>query len=409
MTSPFDDALARLGQAAKFIPGKKTDKLLARLLQPERMVTVSIPVEMDDGSQKIFEGFRSQYNSILGPYKGGIRFHPQVSVGEVKALSFWMTIKNAVANLPLGGGKGGIIVDPKKLSQKELEKLTRGYGQLIADIIGPYKDIPAPDVNTNGQIMRWIVEEFGKKNKKLKRGEILATVTGKPLNFGGSLGREEATGLGGVFSLQKYLKNKSGLTVAVQGFGNVGMFVAKHLSKNGFTVVAISDSHGGVYNKNGLDIDKLIKQKNTKGILGNDITSEKLLELPVDIIVPAALENQIREDNVGNIKAKIILEMANGPTSPEADKILEKRNIVVIPDVLANSGGVTVSYFEWWQNIHAAKWSLEKVNKKLKTQIQKATVDVIDTAKKYKVNLRTGAYILALKRLLAGADNLRVS
>lgn len=389
----------QLEAAAKHLHGKKTQDLLKRLEQPERLITLQIPVTMDDGSLQIFTGYRSQYNSLLGPYKGGIRYHPQVSLEEVKNLSFWMTIKNAVADLPLGGGKGGIIVDPKKLSVKELEKLTRGYGQMLADFIGPYKDVPAPDVNTNGQIMRWIVEEFAKKNKNLKKGEVLATVTGKPLNFGGSLGREEATGLGGVFCLQKYLKNKTGLTVAVQGFGNVGQFVAKHLVKSDFKVVAISDSRGGIYDKKGLDIEKLIKLKQSGKNVGNQITSEELLELPVDILVPAALEDQIHKNNAPKIKAKIIFEMANGPTTQEADEILNKKGVVIIPDVLANGGGVTVSYFEWWQNIHEQKWSLEKVNNKLKLKMQKATADVLLTAEKHKTSFRTAAYILALQRL----------
>ncbi|MBI3887557.1 Glu/Leu/Phe/Val dehydrogenase, partial [Candidatus Microgenomates bacterium] len=339
-----------------------------RMNQPERLITGVVSVKMDSGKLELFEAFRSQYNSLRGPYKGGIRFHPQVSMDEVKALSFWMTIKNAVANLPLGGGKGGVIVDPKKLSERELEELSRGYGRLIADVIGPYKDIPAPDVNTNGQIMRWIVEEFAKKNKKLKKGEVLATLTGKPLNFGGSKGREEATGLGGYYSLEKYLNKKSGMSVAVQGFGNVGMYVAKHLVKNGFKVVAVSDSKGGIYDKNGLDIEKLMVAKKQGKNVGKQITSEALLELPVDILVPSALENQINKKNALKIKAKIILEMANGPTTPEADIILEKRGIVGIPDVLANSGGVTVSFFEWKQNIMNEKWSEEKVNQKLRLQ-----------------------------------------
>lgn len=400
MNNPFENALAQLEKAGKELSSKD---LIEKLHFPEKIITVSIPVQMDNGKQQIFEGFRVQYNSARGPYKGGIRYHPNVSMDEVKALSFWMTIKNAVANLPLGGGKGGIIVDPKKLSEKELEKLTRGYGQKIANFVGPYIDVPAPDVNTNGQIMRWLSEEFGKVNKKIyKKGEILATFTGKPLNYGGSKGREEATGLGGVFCLLKYLaltKNNKKLTAAVQGFGNVGQFVALHLVKNGIKVVAVSDSRGGVYDENGLDIEKLMKLKKDKGSIGNEISSEKLLELPVDILVPAALENQITNENAARIKAKIILEMANGPTTPEADKILDKNGVAVIPDVLANGGGVTVSYFEWFQNIKNQKWSLKKVNLKLKTQVQKATVDVMNTAKKYKVSLRTGAFILALNRI----------
>lgn len=403
MENPFEDALEQLREAIKVIPGDKYHDLLLKLQEPERIVEVAIPVVMDNRKLQIFRGFRVQYNSARGPYKGGIRFHPNVSMDEVKALSFWMTIKNAVAGLPLGGGKGGIIVDPKKLSEKELEKLSRGYGRAIADVIGPYKDIPAPDVNTNGQIMRWLDEEFGKINKGLSKGEILATYTGKPLDYGGSQGRTEATGLGGYYVLSEIMGKKKG-KVAVQGFGNVGFYIAKFLTENGFKVVGISDSKGGVYDGQGLDIEKLnqIKEKEgsvTKWLGGKKITSGELLELPVDILVPAALEDQITEKNAGKIKAKVILEMANGPTTPAADATLSKSGVTVIPDVLANDGGVSVSYFEWQQNIAGEKWSRGDVRKKLKTKMVAATREVVATAKKYKTTLRRGAFILALARI----------
>ncbi len=415
MSNPFQNALSQLSKAAKYLQGENFSDLLKKMEQPERIITVSLPVKMDDGSLKIFEGFRVQYDSSRGPYKGGIRYHPQVSMDEVKALSFWMTIKNAVADLPLGGGKGGIIVDPKQLSEIELERLTRAYGQSIASCVGPYTDIPAPDVNTNGQIMKWLSEEYSlslrRQKIKYNRGEQLATYTGKPLNFGGSQGREQATGQGGVYSLlaamgslKSLFVNRKSLTVAVQGFGNVGYFIAKLLSDQGFKIVAVSGSKGGIYNSNGIDVTKELQYKEKNGALSTTnnerITNDQLLELPVDILIPAALENQLHKDNASKITAKIILEMANGPTTPEADEILFKKGVTVIPDVLANSGGVTVSYFEYLQNLKGQKWSLAKVNKKLKTQISKATADVIKTAKKHKVPLRTGAFILALERIL---------
>ncbi|MBI3577093.1 Glu/Leu/Phe/Val dehydrogenase [Candidatus Gottesmanbacteria bacterium] len=418
-TNPFTNALAQLATAAKYLP--KSADLLKTLEQPERVITVSLPIKMDSGELKIFEGFRVQYNSARGPYKGGIRYHPQVSMDEVKALSFWMTVKNAVADLRLGGGKGGIIVDPKSLSEKELERLTRAFGRAIAPSVGPYTDIPAPDVNTNGQIMKWLSQEFSSclSSRKIKytKGEQLATYTGKPLDFGGSQGREQATGQGGVYALLSALKilnteyriPHTRPTIAVQGFGNVGYFVAKLLSDQGFLVVAVSDSKGAIYNPKGLDVEKELAFKKKTGRLdartNNSITNNSLLELPVDILVPSALENQITQENAGNIQAKIILEMANGPTTPEADRILHQKGTVVIPDVLANSGGVTVSYFEWQQNISGQKWSLKKVNEKLKSNIEKSTRDVIAAAQKNKVDLRTGAFILALSRIQKAKNN----
>jgi len=447
--NPFENALSQLDHAANVILHSEGDQkqaellknLLARLRFPERLVTVYFPVRMDDGSEKIFEGYRVQYNRTLGPYKGGIRFHPDVSIDEVKALSFWMAIKCAVANLPLGGGKGGVIVDPKLLSPKELEGVSRGFIRAIADVIGPETDVPAPDVNTNGTIMGWMVSEYldmrhkmgdvrGEKNEAVLRG----TFTGKKIEDGGSEGREEATGLGGVFALEAIVKKlqatspstSSGSrvqsrdfklqgkpTVAVQGFGNVGYNLAKFLVEKGYKIVAVSDSRGGIYVPEGINPVLTMECKKKNGYLagcycsgsvcdlskGKPITNEELLELPVDILVPSALENVLTKDNAQKIQAKVILEMANGPTTTEADDILFHRGIHVIPDVLANGGGVTVSCFEWQQNLKNQHWTKEKVNGMLKKQMEKASEDVWETAQTYKTDLRRAAFILALKRI----------
>ncbi|KKU92173.1 MAG: Glutamate dehydrogenase [Microgenomates group bacterium GW2011_GWA1_48_10] len=424
MSNPFKNALLQLQNASSKISGNQHQDLIKTLENPERIIHVHLPVRLDSGEIKFFEGFRVQYNSLLGPYKGGIRYHESVSMDEVQALSFWMTIKNAVANLPFGGGKGGIMVNPKKLSPGELERLTCAFGRALAPSIGPYLDIPAPDVSTNSQIMKWLVKEFSKEIKtrrpkvQLSRGEILATYTGKPLNFGGSAGREEATGLGGVYALQELLKILNSKfkilnSVAIQGFGNVGYFAAKLLSDQGFRILAISDSRGAITVKpnanlaaEGLNVVEVKRLKDKKGSVtdfkapGIDIISnEKLLTLPVDILIPSALENQITEKNASQIQAKIILEMANGPTSPQADPILAKKGIVVIPDVLANGGGVTVSYFEWLQNIKGEKWSLKKVQDKLRVNRAKATRKVFALSHKHHITLREAAFLLALDRL----------
>ena len=388
--------------------------LLTRLLEPDRIVEVNLPFKNAN-----IKGYRVQHNNIRGPYKGGLRFHPNVSMDEVKALAFWMTMKNAVIDVPFGGGKGGITIDPKTLTEVELEQLTRIFTGRLADVIGPQKDVPAPDVNTNPLIMSWIVSEY----EKITNDKTHAVVTGKPLDIGGSQGRTEATGLGGTFALMAYLKqiNKSpeGLTVAVQGFGNVGKYVAKFLTEKGFKVVALSDSKGGIYIKEGIpNIDEVEVCKEQSGKLagcycvgsvcalenknkmrGTDVTSDEILTLPVDIIVPAALENVINETNAKDIKASIILEMANGPTTPEADEILKQKNITVIPDILANSGGVAVSYFEWYQNIHKETWTKEEVFEKLKVKMEKAVESVYTISKDQEVSLRDAAYILAIKRI----------
>jgi glutamate dehydrogenase/leucine dehydrogenase len=398
-TNPFVSAMEQLSNAAAVLHASDATDFLKK---PNRILNVDIPVVMDDGSTKIFKGYRIQYNNARGPYKGGIRFHPDVSMDEVKALAFWMAMKCAVVDLPLGGGKGGVIVDPKTLSMGELERLSRGYVRAIADHIGPGKDVPAPDVNTTGQIMGWMVDEY----MKLHPGDekMRAAFTGKLIADGGSEGREEATGLGGLYVLQAMLEKlgKTGtLTAAVQGFGNVGYNVAKFLTGIGITVVAVSDSKGGMFVPEGLDIEAVHAQKKATGMLsgGKPITNAELLELAVDILVPSALESVITAQNAGKIKATVVLEMANGPTIPEADKILFERGVVVIPDILANAGGVTVSCFEWEQNLKGEHWAKDEVNKKLKLKMNKAASDVWDTAKKYSIDMRTAAFVVAIERI----------
>ncbi|MBP9814199.1 Glu/Leu/Phe/Val dehydrogenase [Candidatus Woesebacteria bacterium] len=431
--NPFETAMSQLQKAAdvlgknKQLTAKSKKELLQKLeilKNPQRILNVTIPVVMDDGSLKVFQGYRVQHNNARGPYKGGIRYHPNVSMDEVKALAFWMAMKCAVADLPLGGGKGGIIVDPKTLSQKELERLSRGYARAIEDCIGPDRDVPAPDVNTNGVIMGWMVDEF--TNRRAKRYKLSATetkklrstFTGKRIQDGGSEGREEATGLGGLYVLQSILnklKLKGQLTVAVQGFGNVGYNIAKFLDENGFLVVAVSDSKGGIYVPEGINPALTLECKQKHGYLagcyctgsvcdlkkGKQISNDALLELPVDIIVPSALENVLTKANAGKIKAKVVLEMANGPTTADADSALFKKGIPVIPDILSNSGGVSVSAFEWEQNLKGQKWSKAQVNAKLKKKMDLAASAVWDVSVKHKTDLRTAAFVVALGRILA--------
>lgn len=401
MENPYQNFLRQLKKTAKIL--KLEPRVEKTLATPQRILEFDFPVKMDNGRVKIFKGFRVQHNNFLGPYKGGIRFHPQVSLEEVKALAAWMMLKCAVANLPFGGSKGGVIVDPKKLSEKELERLSRAYIKKISPAIGPKKDVPAPDVNTDEKIMAWMQDEYEKQVGK----KTPAAFTGKPVKQSGSKGRGIATGFGGVFVLEKLIQklklSKKGITVAVQGFGNVGYNFAYFALKSGFRVVAVSDSKGGVVS-NSLNIKKIMAWKKKTGSVVNfpgteKITNENLLELPVDILVPAALENVINKKNASKIKAQAIIEMANGPVTPEADRILQRKNILSVPDILANSGGVTVSYFEWLQNIKKEKWSQEKVIKKLKNKISKAFEEVWQESKKRKVNLRTAAYIVALNRL----------
>lgn len=375
------------------------------LKSPQRVIEASIPVLMDNGKLKIFTGYRVQYNDIRGPFKGGLRYHPKVDLNEVRALAFWMTIKCAVVDIPYGGGKGGITVDVKKLSQSELERLTRGYVRAMANNIGPDKDIPAPDVYTNSQVMAWIMDEYS----RIKGRNEAAVVTGKPIEIGGSLGRDIATAQGGFYIFENLLKKlklkKKDISIAIQGFGNAGMNFAKLASQAGYKVAAVSDSKGGIYNSVGLDINKIVKHKQTTGSVVDfdntkNITNEQLLTLPVAILVPAALEGVITKKNADRIKANIVLELANGPTTIEAGEKLFKKGCLVAPDVLANAGGVIVSYFEWVQNIRHFYWDKDKVNKRLKTQINKSFEMVWQYMQKYNTNMRTAAYIVAIERLV---------
>lgn len=406
---------------------KLSTDITESLIAPNRIIEFNLPVKMKDGTIRIFQGFRSQHNNALGPYKGGIRFHQDVTREEVIALSTLMSLKCAVAGLPLGGGKGGIVVNPKQLTSEELEALSRVYGKFLAPCIGETLDVPAPDVNTNPEIMSYLVDEYVKWKKENLKGKVTqkqlnqwrATYTGKPLKLGGSLGRTEATGRGGVIVLQALLaKLKWGvpqqLTVAVQGFGNVGYYFAQIAQQQGFKVVALSDSKGGVYVPEGLDVAKTFDCKKKKGSVagcyckgsvcdmrfGKSITNEQLLELPVDILVPSALENVITEKNAHKVKAKVIIEMANGPIGQQAYSILEKKNIIAVPDILANSGGVTVSYFEWLQGMQNTKWTEKKVNTELEKYIKHAFEQVWQTSKKLKLNLKEASFAVALKRIV---------
>ena len=384
-----------------------SDNFIASLQQPDRDIRISIPVKMDNGSLKIFEGYRVQYNNALGPYKGGIRYHPNTEINEVKALAFWMTLKCAVVGIPMGGGKGGITVEPKDLSKGELERLSRGWVRGLSDILGPYKDVPAPDVNTTPEIMAWMTNEFGKITANKNISETRATFTGKPINKGGSEGRGPATGLGGFYvfdTLRAEVGLPSKCKVIIQGFGNVGGNAGRIFHENGHIVIAISDSKSGIFKKDGLDLEKVeAHKKKTGGVKdftgATNITNEKLLELPCDLLIPAAFENVINDTNANKIKAKAVLELANGPLTPEADEILFKKDITVIPDILANSGGVTVSYFEWEQNLKGEHWSEKEVFAKLKPIMEEASKRVLKKSKESNTSLRMGAFILALERI----------
>ncbi|MFZ0740607.1 MAG: Glu/Leu/Phe/Val dehydrogenase, partial [Nitrososphaeraceae archaeon] len=397
--NPFSVALKQLDEASKIIG---IDKGMHDVLaQPKRILIVSIPTRMDNDEIHVFTGFRSQHNDARGPFKGGIRYHPQVSIDEVKALSMWMTWKCAIANIPYGGGKGGIICNPKQMSTGELERMTRRYAYAIADIIGPHTDIPAPDVYTGGKEMSWIMDTYSALKGNFVQPEV---ITGKPLAIGGSLGRNEATGRGLSFTVREAAKklgiNLRAATVAVQGFGNAGQFAAQLLEEMGAKVVAVSDSQGGISNKNGISIGSVRAHKEKTGsVVGfpgsNSISNEEILETDCTILVPAALENQITKNNAANVSAKLVAEAANGPTTPEADEILHKNKIMVIPDVLANSGGVTVSYFEWLQNLRREYWTEEQVNSMLDKKMTEAFSDVYDTHDKYQVNMRKASIALA--------------
>jgi glutamate dehydrogenase (NAD(P)+) len=375
------------------------------LTHPKRQVIVSCPVQMDNGEIEVFTGYRVQYNITLGPAKGGIRYHPDVSLDEVTALAAWMTWKCAVAHIPFGGGKGGIVCDPTKMSRRELEALTRRYVAEIVDLIGPEKDVPAPDVNTNDQIMAWVMDTYS-----MHVGHTAtAVVTGKPVEMGGSLGRREATGRGVMIVTAEAAKHLGldikTLTVAVQGFGNVGSVSADLLAKAGAKIVAVTDWKGGVYNPKGLDVAQLMEYaaahgKSVAGFPGGDALShDTLWSLGVDVLIPAALENQITMENAPQITAKIITEGANGPTTPDAHKYLHEKGVFVIPDILANSGGVTTSYFEWVQDRYGYFWEEKDVNERLEKKICEAFEDVLKTSLRYKVDLRTAAYIVAIQRV----------
>jgi glutamate dehydrogenase (NAD(P)+) len=402
--NPFEVALKQLDEAAKLI---KLDKGLHQVLaHPKRVLTVSLPVKMDSGEIQVFTGFRSQHNDARGPYKGGIRYHPQVSIDEVKALSMWMTWKCAVADIPYGGGKGGIICNPKEMSVGELERMTRRYAYAIADIIGPHTDIPAPDVYTGGKEMAWIMDTYSALKGNFVQPEV---ITGKPIAIGGSLGRNEATGRGLAFTVREAAKklkiNMKGATVAVQGFGNAGQFASQLVAEQGATIIAASDSKGGVYNKSGMDAAALRKHKEkTSSVVGfsgaKSISNEEILETDCTILIPAALENQITGKNASKIKAKLVAEAANGPTTPEADDILFRNKILTIPDILANGGGVTVSYFEWLQNLRREYWTEAEVNERLDKNITKSFLDTYATSEKYGVNMRKASTVLAVNRVV---------
>ena len=374
------------------------------LTHPKRQITVSCPVQMDNGEIEVFTGYRVQYNVSLGPAKGGIRYHPAVTLDEVTALAAWMTWKCAVAHIPFGGGKGGIICDPTRMSRRELEALTRRYVAEIIDAIGPEKDVPAPDVNTNEQTMAWVMDTY---SMHVGHTET-AVVTGKPVELGGSLGRREATGRGVMIVARESAKHVGidikGATVAVQGFGNVGSISAELLAEMGAKIVAVTDWKGGVRNPHGLDVSKLgqhvWQHKTVAGFAGGEpLANEDLFGLEVDILIPAALENQITTENASRIRAKILVEGANGPTTPDAHRHLHERGVFVVPDILANSGGVTTSYFEWVQDRHGYFWTEKEVNDRLEAKMCEAYTAVLQTALRYKVDMRTAAYIVAINRV----------
>lgn len=409
--NPFDNFVAVMDKAAGVMGISEEDYLTFKY--PERELKVALPVRMDDGSLKVFEGFRIQHSTLRGPAKGGVRYHQNVNVDEVRALSAWMTFKCAVAAIPYGGGKGGIVCRPREMSKGELERLTRTYIDKISAIISPNTDIPAPDVGTNAQTMDWMVDEYS----KLKGESVYGIVTGKSIEIGGSKGRNEATGRGVCFvtleMMKKYNMKPEDCKIVIQGMGNVGSISAKLLAQEGAKIIAVSDVSCAIYNENGLDIAGIYKYLDSgknllDGYTGDckRITNAELLELPCDILIPAALENQITAENADRVKAKIVIEAANGPTSVEADEILNKKGVKVLPDILSNSGGVIVSYFEWVQNLQNFYWEEDDVNAKLKRQIVGAFNDVFDAREKYDCTFRVAAYIVALNRLVT-AKKLR--
>ncbi|OOE10548.1 Glu/Leu/Phe/Val family dehydrogenase [Fictibacillus arsenicus] len=392
--SVIADALDKLGYSSE---------VFELLKEPIRMLTVRIPVKMDDGSTKIFTGYRAQHNDAVGPTKGGVRFHPNVSETEVKALSIWMSLKAGIVDLPYGGGKGGIICDPRTMSFRELERLSRGYVRAISQLVGPTKDIPAPDVFTNSQIMAWMMDEYS----RIREFDSPGFITGKPLVLGGSHGRETATAKGVTICIREAAAKKGiqleGARVVVQGFGNAGSFLAKFMHDAGARVIAISDAYGGLHDPEGLDIDYLLERRDSFGtvtkLFKDTITNQELLELDCDILVPAAIENQITEKNAHQIKATIVVEAANGPTTLEATRILSERGVLLVPDVLASAGGVTVSYFEWVQNNQGYYWTEEEVEQKLEKVMVKSFDTVYTTAMNRKVNMRLAAYMVGVRKM----------
>ena len=400
--SVYQNAMRQLESAAAIAaPAGATVESLKR---PKRLFEVSFPVRMDDGSVRVFTGYRVQHDDSRGPFKGGIRFHPQTDLDEVKALAFWMAIKCAVVGVPFGGGKGGVTVDPKQLSEAELERVSRGYFRAIAPFIGLDVDVPAPDVNTNPQVMSWFVDEYARYAGR----QVPGIVTGKPLAIGGSKGRMSATGQGGLFALDEHLKHEGrtadGVTVAIQGFGNAGQHFARLAIERGYRIVAVSDSRGLVMNSAGLDVQALVEHKNKTGsVVGFEGAESgeaiEILGFACDVLVPAALENQLTADNAAHVQAKIILELANGPTTPEADEYFAANGVVVIPDVLANAGGVAVSYFEWVQNRGGHYWSYDEVRAQLEKKMSRAYADVRAEADSYDTTLRKAAFIMGIRRI----------
>lgn len=409
--NPIEEAKKQVNESAKLAGISK--EMLNYILEPNRIIEVKLPIKLDSGKIEIFKGFRVQHDNSRGPYKGGIRYSPDVSLDEVKALALWMAIKTAVANIPMGGGKGGIIVDPSKLTTRELERLTRKYARMIAPCVGPKKDVPAPDVNTDARIMEWFRDEYSKMLGK----QCYAVITGKSIEKQGSLGRKEATGRGIFFTILNAIqnleldKNKKELTATVQGFGNVGSYLALFLHKHGIKVIAVSDSSTCFYKKTGLNIPQMMSySSHNKGLNGykednlETKKSEKILEIETDILCPCAIENVITERNMKKIKARLIAEGANGPLTKKASEYFFKKNVFVIPDVLANAGGVVVSYFEWLQNLEEKRWQEDIVNQRLKTIMDKAYNEVYTYSLQKKIDMRTSAYVLAIKRIAEAAE-----
>jgi glutamate dehydrogenase (NADP+) len=407
----FEDAIGRLNQAIKH--ADIDPEVVDRLKRAKQIIEVSIPVRMDGGSLRIFTGYRVRHDDTRGPTKGGMRYHPNVNLAEVTALAFWMTFKCAVVNIPFGGGKGGVIVNPKELSKMELERLSRGFIEKVADFIGPETDIPAPDVYTNPMIMGWMMDEYS----IIHRRRTPAVITGKPIPLGGSQGREDATGRGAYYCI-KELEHKRGwdsrkVRVAVQGFGNAGQHICRLLHNDGYKIVAVSDSKGGIYKQDGFDVPSLIHIKNKsrklravycdgsvcEAVEADSISNEDLLKLDVDLLIPAALEDQITEDNADSIQAPTVVEIANGPTTGAADEILRKKGKLIVPDILANAGGVTVSYFEWVQNRGGLYWTEEDVHQRLKEIMTREFNNVYDLMEQRDIDMRTAAYVLALNRI----------